>query len=880
MKLITSKPARFGAALVLAPVVLVLGGGPALAADSVTISNTETVQAHLDADGKVHDARVYEQIALQGKGTVTIKNPVSTDKLRNLDGFRDFTVKDGNIVSTQKVNGDQRLRAVSDFDRKLPLQVTVTYKLDGESVKAGDVVGRSGRLEVHYRVTNVTGKDTSVTFDDGTGKKVTQTQKVVIPMVGSLTTVLPPSFVDVASDEANMAGDGHGQTKMSFTMTLFAPVAGPTSEFGYTATITDGVIPNAAISALPVSPLDSPSFKGAAASYKGGADTGVQLTAGATEIDANVLRLRDGAQSLIAGLIQLRDGAQKLNAGLAHEAAPGANKLAQGASQLRDGAGKLAAGAGDAEAGSRQLDAGSGKLTAGAGKLDAGAVRLGSAFTNPSRGPDLTSGSAALAGGVSKISSGLARLSGVKGLPKALIGLQALHTGLDHRVGASGAGDPGGLLQGLQQISGGLSNPACSPGDPTNAKNPCGVKQGLASVGLGVSNPGCSLADPSNAKNPCGIKQVVDYVGGKLTTASAAGGDIATLGSAVIGAYRQSTYVDAASAVKQCPTSSAVPVPPVVPPSSLVALGLPSTGVCVLLSSAAYGLLLPSGVLSNSDPGGLKAQTSAAGGALVLTGSGVDGRLLPGLASLTSGVDRLAAGSVSAQDGVAKKILPGVNLLVAGVTDAVTGSQQLSTGALAATAGSGALAAGISKAGAGAGQLRAGTRELAAGAHKLQSGAGQLYVGLGKISGGATALSGGTVALSDGAKKLASGLGEAATGSGKLAAGLVTAADGGKALPAGASRLSAEGTSKLVAAGKSTASDYGLKYAVIVAGAERAKTEGMAYGAPGNAAGATAYSLEISGANGDGGQSMGRGAGALALFGSGAGLLLFRRRVV
>jgi putative membrane protein len=65
-----------------------------------------------------------------------------------------------------------------------------------------------------------------------------------------------------------------------------------------------------------------------------------------------------------------------------------------------------------------------------------------------------------------------------------------------------------------------------------------------------------------------------------------------------------------------------------------------------------------------------------------------------------------------------------------------------------------------------------------------------------------------------------------------------------------------------------------------VAGAQRAKTEAMAYGAPAGAAGTTAYSLEISGANGDGGTSLNRGAGALALFAAGGGLVLFRRRLV
>ncbi|MHB8273614.1 MAG: hypothetical protein ACYDC9_02420 [Dermatophilaceae bacterium] len=250
-----STSARIGAAFVLAPAVLVLASGPALAAENVAISNTETVQAYLNADGKVREVRVYEQIALQGKGTVTIKTPVSTKNLRNLDGFSGFEVKDGNMVSTQTVNGEQRLRAVSDYDKKLPLKVTVTYKLDGKTVNAGDVVGKSGRLEVHYKVDNVTGKDQTVTYNDGTGKQVTETQKVVIPMVGSLSTVLPSNFTDVQSAEANMAGDGRGQTKMSFTMTLFGPIGSYTSEFGYSAAITDGVIPDATISALPISPL-------------------------------------------------------------------------------------------------------------------------------------------------------------------------------------------------------------------------------------------------------------------------------------------------------------------------------------------------------------------------------------------------------------------------------------------------------------------------------------------------------------------------------------------------------------------------------------------------------------------------------------------------
>jgi len=64
----------------------------------------------------------------------------------------------------------------------------------------------------------------------------------------------------------------------------------------------------------------------------------------------------------------------------------------------------------------------------------------------------------------------------------------------------------------------------------------------------------------------------------------------------------------------------------------------------------------------------------------------------------------------------------------------------------------------------------------------------------------------------------------------------------------------------------------------LSAGAQRAKTEGMAFGAPDNAAGSTAYSLELAGLTGEGGRNVGRGAAALALFGLGGAASVLRRR--
>ena len=337
--------------------------------------NTETVQVYLSPDGSIESQRVYEQLALTGKGRVDVTNPVSTDGLRNLEGFGGFSVKDGKQVTTTDVDGSKHLRSVSNFRKALPVTVKPSYVLDGKKVDAGDVVGKSGKLQVRFTVTNNTTKPQEVSFDDGKGGTVTKTVDVPVPLVGSLTTTAPERFTDIRAGGANTAGDGEGGTKLSYTMTLFPPLGSTTTTFGYTADITDGVVPPVEVTLLPVDPLASPTFKTAADSYQGGATTGTKLTAGAGEIDTNLLKLRDGAATLLAGLIKLSDGADKLESGLTKDAVPGARKIAAGAGQLdgatkvHDGAARLHKGTGDVLDGAKQLKSGLGQISGGLNEL-------------------------------------------------------------------------------------------------------------------------------------------------------------------------------------------------------------------------------------------------------------------------------------------------------------------------------------------------------------------------------------------------------------------------------------------------------------------------------------------------------------------------------
>lgn len=762
------------AAVVLIPLLVCAAGSPALAADSgdVAVTNTETVQARLSATGAFQEARVYDQLALSGTGTATISNPVSTKGLRNLDGFTGYKVVDGNLVSTMSVDGERRERTVSTYDKDLPLTVQVTYTLDGKPVQPGAVVGKSGTLGVHYKVTNVTGKTQDVSYDDGTGATATASAETVIPMIGQLVTVLPSSFTDVQSDEAGMAGDGHGGTRMQFQMTLFPPIGSATAEFGYTAKVSHAVVPKANLTSMPVSPLDYPSFKGGAESYKAGAQKGVDLTSGALQIDDSVLQLHDGAAELLAGLLLLRDGAAQLKAGLNDSAAPGAAELAAGA-------GKLSAGLSQASASAPQLIAGLNQVDDGLAQVDGGLAKMYGDIGNLPNDPKvklLQAGIAQMRAGIGSTTTPDTLLAGVDQLRQQVgTGAPAALATMAEGIYNASATDPG-AYQKLGCAIDVLTDVKNGAAAAANACYPGGLRPALAPT-----------TDPTSA-----------YVLGKVIDQLAAGraelADPAHLGD---------------------PTSPAF-------------FGAPAAKDPTLQQGLTY---LQGRLTYIAGPGLTKIECGLSSSSLIGVCDAKKPGLLEGLTSVDDGVTLLLT-------TVVKSVQAGVG----GPNDTAAN-----------------------------GTLRGGVHSLQAGTDKLGAGGGSLVDGLRQLNAGASQLNAGAGALSD-------GLQTAAAGSTELSDGLNTAAEGAPKLVDGTQQLSDEGTSQVVVSGQATAEDFGVKYAVLSAGAERASAEGMAYGAPQGAVGATAYSIDIAGADGAGVSSLGRFIAAIVLFAAGIGLATFARR--
>jgi putative membrane protein len=505
------------------------------------VVNREVVQAELDSAGALDVARLFSQLSVIGKGTVHVADPTSSKGLRNLDGFGAPSVRDGKAQYTIHVDGTTSRRTVSDYTKALPVTVSAVYTLGGKSVRAKDIVGKTGDVTATYTVTNVSGVATPVSWKDGKGVTHTETVDLVTPLVGQISTTLPGSFTDLATPAADVAADGRGGTILTYSMVLFGPIGNETQTFTWSGHVKDGEVPAVTVQVLPASPTQKPELNTGVVGYRDGAAQAAELTVGAGQIDANLLKLQSGAGDLLAGLTKLAAGASALQSGLADEAAPGAKKLADGAADAKAGSAKLAAGLGTADAGASDLADGIGQILDGVKSLPA----------DLAADPDYQ----ALLGALSAVQAG---------------------------IGTATDMTPTTLLGGLNLMQLGVSNPACNPADPLNPANPCGAVEGLnaikasivaagptttatltslitaatlagdttvasgltafatalsaqttalvtgltsvvsgltdellpgfTSVKAGLNNPACDLNDPTDAANPCGIKQVQGLV--------------------------------------------------------------------------------------------------------------------------------------------------------------------------------------------------------------------------------------------------------------------------------------------------------------------------------------------------------------------------------
>ena len=313
------------------------------AAGEAGVSKDETVYALAGADGSVQKIIVSDWIRNSpGKAAVNDKSEL-TD-VENVKGDETYTMS-GDDMRVWDAQGND-IYYQGSIEKELPVDLSVSYKLDGRPIAADDLVGKSGRVTIRFDYQNR--QYETVDID---GKQ----EKIYVPFA-MLTGVLLDDDVFTNVDVANgkLINDG--------SRTAVIGIAFP------------GLQENLAISRDKLEIPDYVEISADANNFR--LDTTVTLATNEVfnELDADgldsVSELGASMDELTDGMNQLLDGSSQLYDGLA--------ALLEKSDELTDGIGQLAAGAESLKNGTGSLDAGAAELQAGAAQLSEGLNTLAS----------------------------------------------------------------------------------------------------------------------------------------------------------------------------------------------------------------------------------------------------------------------------------------------------------------------------------------------------------------------------------------------------------------------------------------------------------------------------------------------------------------------
>lgn len=310
------------------------------------------------------DETVYVLANAEGEA----KRVIVSDWLTNPDGEKDLadatTLKDAKAVKGSAFlkdgvwyNADGAdVYYQGDAEDALPVNLTVSYTLDGEAKTAAEMTGKSGRVTIRVAC------DVKETKDG-----------VKVPFAALTAALLDNDvFTNIEVTNGKFLDDGDRTVVVGWalpglqetlkldaeTVTLpeYVEISAEAKNFEAPTTLT--VVTNELFSAVDVDSIDATELTENINKLKDGM---AQLKDGASRLADGVSALKDGAKTLADGATELKNGAEALK--------EGANPLGDGVSQLNDGATAL-------ETGSAQLTEGLNTLTANNEALASGATKL------------------------------------------------------------------------------------------------------------------------------------------------------------------------------------------------------------------------------------------------------------------------------------------------------------------------------------------------------------------------------------------------------------------------------------------------------------------------------------------------------------------------
>lgn len=340
---------------------------------ATNVEKEETVYVNLDSDGTVDDVTVSNWL----------KNVTGTGDVQDISNLKDIKNVKGDETFTQ--NGDKLTWKANDADiyyqgttdEKPPVNVKISYQLDGKDIKAEDLAGKSGKLKMTIQYEN------NSTFEDEVdGKNV----KMNTPFLMASAVILPvDTFSEVTVSQGKLVSEGSNQILVAYGMPGLADSLNLTDDMKdeMNEKLGDTVTVEATVKDFSMDSIYT------VASSSEFSDIDLDDDSDMNDLEDAVNDLADATDELISGSSDLSDGLTTLKDNFKTYAS-GVGDVSKGASDLSTGAGKLAKGI-------KQYTNGVTTLTNGAGQYVSGANQLASGVTQ------YISGEKVLDDGISKL---------------------------------------------------------------------------------------------------------------------------------------------------------------------------------------------------------------------------------------------------------------------------------------------------------------------------------------------------------------------------------------------------------------------------------------------------------------------------------------------
>jgi hypothetical protein len=230
---------------------------PVYTAAPGSVSKAETVYININNDGSVADVNVTDWIHTD-KGEVCVYDKSS---LENIESIKDNTVpvSDENGINWNMRETDLYYSGTSD--KKPPVEIKLTYYLDGKKISPEKLIGKDGKVKIAVEMKNNMSVEKTVN-----GHK----QKIYLPILVVGGFLLPEAdFSGVKVDGGRAIGDGTKEIAVMFGVpgmseslgldalgikALEGPVIGGTASV--TADAKDFSLSNMYFAAIPISSLN------------------------------------------------------------------------------------------------------------------------------------------------------------------------------------------------------------------------------------------------------------------------------------------------------------------------------------------------------------------------------------------------------------------------------------------------------------------------------------------------------------------------------------------------------------------------------------------------------------------------------------------------